>query len=271
MNPVFDVLLRIGKARLDRAQNIKKASKQPRRDELDEKSLALLAPAVWRLERLKNQPELSSNDLVSFGACAAVIGHFAPFSELPLAHRDVSSRAGDASAKLQAPKVASRDASGCTQMEDEKQLVRELFTKPFSGQSLDDAIDAFNDLSGRDRRALTAEFLSSPLGKDFEKVSRQLAHAAEKLAPSFEAVTRSDLKRALLKLIPEAAIELAREKRKRPEILEAIIAVRGNNPVEHTTASAILPKVNALLKSRGYAKPTSKKAVYTRLKKHFPT
>jgi hypothetical protein len=144
-------------------------------------------------------------------------------------------------------------------MEDEKQLVRDLFAKPFSGQSLDDAIAAFNDLSGKDRRALATEFLSSPLGKDFESLLRGLAHglahAAERLAPQLEAVTKFDLKKAIRKLAPVIAADLAREKRKRPEITEAIIAVRGRNTptaYPHTVAARILDKVNAWLREHGY-------------------
>jgi hypothetical protein len=140
-------------------------------------------------------------------------------------------------------------------MEDEKQLVRDLFARPFSRQSLDDAIAAFNDLSGKDRRALAAEFLSSPLGKNFESLLRGFAHAAEKLAPQLEAVTKFDLKKAILKLAPVIAAELAREKRKRPEITEAVIAVRGRNTPAahpHTVAALILDKVNAWLRERGY-------------------
>lgn len=94
VNPVFDVLIRLGKARLARALNVTGALKPPSRDKLDEKSRDLLVQAVWLLERLKDQPELSPDGLISFGACAAVIGHFAPFSELPLAHREVASRGG---------------------------------------------------------------------------------------------------------------------------------------------------------------------------------
>jgi hypothetical protein len=94
MNPVFDVLLRIGKARLARALNVMGVLKPPRRDKLDKKSQEQLVQALWLLEHLKNQPELSPGDLVSFGACAAVIGHFAPFSELLLAHHEVASSGG---------------------------------------------------------------------------------------------------------------------------------------------------------------------------------
>jgi hypothetical protein len=97
VNPVFDVLIRLGKARLARALNVTGALKPPRRDKLDEKSRDQLAQALWLLERLKDQPELSPDGLISFGACAAVIGHFAPFSELPLTHREVTSHGGIAS------------------------------------------------------------------------------------------------------------------------------------------------------------------------------
>jgi hypothetical protein len=57
-----------------------------------------------------------------------------------------------------------------------------------------------------------------------------------------------------------------RAQRKRPEIMEAIIALHGGDLVEHPykMAGEILPRLNARLKSQGH-KPTSKKAVYTRL------
>jgi hypothetical protein len=57
-----------------------------------------------------------------------------------------------------------------------------------------------------------------------------------------------------------------RAKRKRPEIMEAIIALYGGNLVEHpvTMAGEILGRLNARLKSQGH-KPTTQKAVYTRL------
>jgi hypothetical protein len=58
-----------------------------------------------------------------------------------------------------------------------------------------------------------------------------------------------------------------RAKRHRPEILEAIIAVRGhNNPDNHpyTVAARILPGVNAWLEERGY-KPVLKKALAGRI------
>jgi hypothetical protein len=57
-----------------------------------------------------------------------------------------------------------------------------------------------------------------------------------------------------------------RAKRKRPEIMEAIIALHGGDLVEHPfkMAGEILPRLNARLKSQGH-EPTSKKAVYTRL------
>jgi hypothetical protein len=57
-----------------------------------------------------------------------------------------------------------------------------------------------------------------------------------------------------------------RAKRKRPEIMEAIIALHGGDLVEHpfTMAGEMLPRLNARLKSQRY-KPTSQKAVYTRL------
>jgi hypothetical protein len=98
-------------------------------------------------------------------------------------------------------------------MEDEKQLVRDLFAKPFSRQSLDDAIAAFNDLSGRDRHALTAEFLSSQLGKDFENLSRQLAQTLEKLGPQFEALGKVDYKEMLVRLIQRIPYERGRDKK----------------------------------------------------------
>jgi hypothetical protein len=59
-----------------------------------------------------------------------------------------------------------------------------------------------------------------------------------------------------------------RSKRKRPEIEQALIAVRGghNNPDEHpyAVAATFLPKVNAWLKERGY-KPVLKKALAARI------
>jgi len=58
-----------------------------------------------------------------------------------------------------------------------------------------------------------------------------------------------------------------RAKRHRPEILEAIIAVRGhNNPDNHpyTVAARILSGVNAWLEERGY-KPVLKKALAGRI------
>jgi hypothetical protein len=98
-------------------------------------------------------------------------------------------------------------------MEDEKQLVRDLFAKPFSRQSLDDAIDAFNDLSGKDRRALTAEFLSSQLGKDFEKLSRQFAQTLEKLGPQLDALGKVDYRKMLIRLIQRIPYERGRNKK----------------------------------------------------------
>jgi hypothetical protein len=97
MNPVFYFLLRVGKARLARALNLMEAPKPPRRDKLDKKSQEMLFQALLLLEHLKDQPELSPNDLISFGASAAAIGHFAPFSELSIDHRDVASRGGSVS------------------------------------------------------------------------------------------------------------------------------------------------------------------------------
>jgi hypothetical protein len=100
-------------------------------------------------------------------------------------------------------------------MEDEKQLVRDLFAKPFSGQSLDDAIAAFNDLSGKDRRALVAEFLSSRLGKDFEKLSRQFAQTLEKLGPQLDALgkVKVDHRKMLVRLIQRIPYERGRNKK----------------------------------------------------------
>jgi hypothetical protein len=98
-------------------------------------------------------------------------------------------------------------------MEDEKQLVRDLFAKPFSRQSLDDAIAAFNDLSGKDRRALTAEFLSSRLGKDFENLLHGLAHATEKLAPQLKPLGKIDYKKMLVRLIQRIPYQRGRDKK----------------------------------------------------------
>jgi hypothetical protein len=96
-------------------------------------------------------------------------------------------------------------------MEDEKQLVRDLFAKPL--QSLDDAIAAFNDLSGKDRRALTAEFLSSQSGKDFENLSRQLAQTLEKLGRRLDALGEVDYKKMLVRLIQRIPYERGRDKK----------------------------------------------------------
>jgi hypothetical protein len=60
---------------------------------------------------------------------------------------------------------------------------------------------------------------------------------------------------------------LMRARRDRPEIVEAIIAVRGhNNPDNHryTVAARILPGVNAWLKEHGY-KPVLRKALAGRI------
>jgi hypothetical protein len=60
---------------------------------------------------------------------------------------------------------------------------------------------------------------------------------------------------------------LIRAKRTRPEILAAVIAVRGhNNPADHpyTVAGQLLAKVNAWLDSRGH-KPVLIKALASRI------
>jgi hypothetical protein len=106
-------------------------------------------------------------------------------------------------------------------MEDEKQLVRDLFAKPCSRQSLDDAIAAFNDLSGKDRCLLADEFLSSQLGKDFENLSRQLAQTLEKLGaqtleklgPRLEAFGEVDYKKMLVRLIQRIPYGRGRDKK----------------------------------------------------------
>jgi hypothetical protein len=85
-------------------------------------------------------------------------------------------------------------------MEDEKQVVRDLLAKPYSRRGLHDAIEAFKDLSGKDRRALMAEFNSSQLGKDFENLSRQFAQVTKKLAPQLEAVAEMGWKKAIIHL-----------------------------------------------------------------------
>jgi hypothetical protein len=70
------------------------------------------------------------------------------------------------------------------------------------------------------------------------------------------------------RLLKEYAAWLRAQRKKRPEIEQALIAVRGghNNPDKHPYAVAArnLPKVNAWLKERGY-KPVLVKALAARI------
>jgi hypothetical protein len=61
---------------------------------------------------------------------------------------------------------------------------------------------------------------------------------------------------------------IMRAKRERPEILDAIVAVRGDGPVEHpsSTAVKIYDRVNTWLESHGRA-DASEDAIYRRLRK----
>lgn len=94
-------------------------------------------------------------------------------------------------------------------MEDEKQHVRDLLKLPYSKQALAEARAAFKDLRGQDRRALLAEFQASPLGKNFENLSRQLTQATKKLAPQLEAVAGMDWKKMIIELGGKAHASIA--------------------------------------------------------------
>jgi hypothetical protein len=156
-------------------------------------------------------------------------------------------------------------------MEDEKQLVRDLFKKPYSKQALDDALDAFKDLSGKDRRALTAEFLSSQLGKDFENFSRQFAQALEKLGPQLEALGKVDSKEMLVRLIQRLPYERGRNNKqveddaRRKALDTAIIAeaARLNKilAISLEFADLVRPGVLKRLKLPGKAKWPSKTTI----------
>jgi hypothetical protein len=103
-------------------------------------------------------------------------------------------------------------------MEDEKQVVRDLAKQPYSKQALGDFLDAFNDLSGKDRRALISEVLSNPaLRVDLEKwedLFKKLKDSLEKIHPKIEALARIDYKRALLTLARRIPWETGRGKKK---------------------------------------------------------
>lgn len=74
-------------------------------------------------------------------------------------------------------------------------------------------------------------------------------------------------RRALGQSVSAPHTALMRAKRNRPEIVDAIIAVRGhNNPDNHpyTVAARILPGVNTWLDSHGY-RPVKKKALAERI------
>jgi hypothetical protein len=62
---------------------------------------------------------------------------------------------------------------------------------------------------------------------------------------------------------------MMRAKRERPEILDAIVAVRGDGPVEHpwSTAAKIYDRVNTWLESHGHHADAIKDAIYRGLRK----
>jgi hypothetical protein len=97
---------------------------------------------------------------------------------------------------------------------DEKQLFKNLLKQPYSKQALKDICDAFNDLSGRDRRELISEELASPdsLLNKFSNLTRQFAQIQEKLIAQIEPLARIDQDRVIRHFAPLLTAELAREK-----------------------------------------------------------
>jgi hypothetical protein len=141
-------------------------------------------------------------------------------------------------------------------------------------------LDEFRALSSEEKHALAAKVLE---GTDLSGLSQAAARFATsfiEVAEVLVAASKSpryrlaqDLMEALddpwiRRLIQEVNAKLAREKRSRPELLKAIIDVRGghNDPAGHpySIAGKILDRVNGRLKKDGH-KLASKDAIARRI------
>jgi hypothetical protein len=179
-----------------------------------------------------------------------------------------------------------RDASGCTQLDDD-----------FLKDSEDGARRLLNDIEGYIRVALSPEV--SPVLAPENK--RELERALDRLRPSFDELakwfidpmretkpsramygyeklwefmdavfvvgSRGVVTESHKKFHDAEGARTMRAGRDRPEILEAIIAVRGhNNPADHpySVAALKLDSVNAWLEEHGY-KPVKSDALARRI------
>ncbi len=100
-------------------------------------------------------------------------------------------------------------------MEDERQLVRDLAKRPYSKQALHDVLDAFNDLSGRDKRALVAEAMSNLniTSEDLAKAGYAFARLGAGLERLARTLARIDLEQVIYHYALRLAPLLARERK----------------------------------------------------------
>jgi hypothetical protein len=173
--------------------------------------------------------------------------------------------------------------AGCTQLDDDflEDRARELL------DNIEDCIrgalspNALKVLTQENKRELEraldrlrpsfdelAKWFIDPLRETkFHRAMYGYEKLWELLIAAFVSGSRGVVTESHKKLHNAEGTRTMRAGRERPEILEAIIAVRGhNNPDEHpyTVAARILDKVNAWLKTHGY-KPVLVKALATRI------
>jgi hypothetical protein len=113
--------------------------------------------------------------------------------------------------------------------------------------------------SGPEERDLDPPFGRAQRDRLNVRISREYKWAREADEHGLSEIQKAERKKGLAEATPKEIFDrhtsLMRARRVRPEILEAIIAVRGhNNPENHpySVAESLLPRVNAWLKKHDH-------------------